>query len=224
MRDGQWIESNHDFVVPPQVFSEMVRESFRQRLQKARPDIYARIKPSAWEQEWKVFNRRYEVNELEELLKYLSKFIYRVAITRSQLLKMDDDTVTYRYRDREANEYRQETLLGADFLRKFLRHVLPKSFHKTREGCLHHYSRRNEFALAVEILKEKYPDTKVVEDNTADIKVGMKGLRETCPHCGSDDLVVLLDVRYNEHVPQSAYYEILYHDSARSSHQQWSGP
>ena len=195
MKNLQWIESNRHHLVPSDVLAENVRKEFQRRLQRARPEIYARIKPSAWRQKWDVDSRRYEIDELHVLLSYLSKFVYRVAITKSQLLAMDENTVTYRYKDRETDEYRYETLDGGDFLKKFVRHVLPKDFHKTRKSGLYHHSQKEVYYLAVAILEEKYSDelAKAVWASWTETE-DTKG----CPFCGSQDLYCIREVKGTE--------------------------
>jgi len=47
-------------------------------------------------------------------------------------VRVDATTVTFRYQDATARAWRTMTLPGAEFLRRFLQHVLPRGLHKVR--------------------------------------------------------------------------------------------
>ena len=64
----------------------------------------------------------------ELVLKY-GPVHHRVAISNARILGVEQDGVTFRYRDRKhGNIERTMTLPGVEFLRRFLLHVLPKGF------------------------------------------------------------------------------------------------
>ena len=60
-------------------------------------------------------------------------FPYRVAISNARLLALCDGRVTFRYKD-SADDHKQQTmtLAAEEFLRRFVQHILPKSFVKIR--------------------------------------------------------------------------------------------
>jgi len=66
------------------------------------------------------------------VLKYLAPYVYRVAISDRNILKVNDDKVTFRYKDRKDKSPKTCTLDVFEFLRRFLQHVLPKGFVKIR--------------------------------------------------------------------------------------------
>ena len=206
MKNGQWIKSNPAHLVPNDLLGNAVREEFQQRLRRMRPEIYARIKPLAWQQKWKVHSQRYEIKDRRILLQYLSRFVYRVAIAHNQLLVMDENTVTYRYKDRQTDEYRYETLDGGEFLKRFVRHVLPKDFHKARKSGLYHYRQNHEYKSAVVLLQQIYHEelTKLAfesrtdTDGTNEIRSRLKQSRHSCPYCGSKRLYCIREVMYGE--------------------------
>jgi Putative transposase len=66
-------------------------------------------------------------------LKYLSRYVYRVAIPNHRLVALKDGQVTFRFKDyKRAGQLRTQTLDAAEFLRRFVLHVLPKDLHKVR--------------------------------------------------------------------------------------------
>ena len=69
------------------------------------------------------------------MLAYLSRYTHRVAIANSRLIACDHASVTFRWKDyRAEGRERQKvmTLATAEFIRRFLIHVLPHGFHRIR--------------------------------------------------------------------------------------------
>jgi Putative transposase len=92
--------------------------------------------------EWVVYAKR-PFAAPEAVLAYLSRYTHRVAISNSRLVTADDRGVTFRWKDyREHGRTRHKTMtLGtAEFMRRFLLHVLPPSAsdtgarHRARES------------------------------------------------------------------------------------------
>jgi hypothetical protein len=55
-----------------------------------------------------------------------------VAISNGRILKVDDHTVTFRYKKTQSNRWRTMTLDVIEFMRRFLQHALPTGFMKVR--------------------------------------------------------------------------------------------
>ena len=72
------------------------------------------------------------------VIAYLGRYLYRGVIQERDIVRMDDDTVTYRWRDSKSRRMEYRTVTGAAFLALVLRHVLPKGFRRARNyGFLH---------------------------------------------------------------------------------------
>jgi hypothetical protein len=69
-----------------------------------------------------------------QVLKYLARYTHRVAISNARLLDISDGQVKFRYKDyADAHKQKTMTLDADEFLRRFVQHVLPKSFVKIRQ-------------------------------------------------------------------------------------------
>jgi Putative transposase len=71
----------------------------------------------------------------QQVLAYLARYTHRVAISNSRLIKADETGVTFRYKDyriKGPGRYKTMTLAPAEFIRRFMLHVLPKGFHRIR--------------------------------------------------------------------------------------------
>lgn len=68
-----------------------------------------------------------------QVLDYLGRYTYRIAIGNERLLGVTEQQVNFRYRDyREGGKHKVMALDGAEFVRRFLRHVLPQGFMRVR--------------------------------------------------------------------------------------------
>jgi len=105
------------------------RARFMARLNAALPDVV--VAAAVWTKSWVVYAKP-TVQGSALVLRYLARYVHRVAITDARILTVDASTVTFRYQDARARAWRTLTLAGEEFLRRFLQHVLPRGFHKVR--------------------------------------------------------------------------------------------
>ena len=123
-------------------FSKIAAQ-FRAALKATAPAVFADIPANVWRREWVSFCKHYGRGN-DAVLSYLSRYVFRTAISNARILDMDETHVTFRWKDRKADAWRTERLPGVEFLRRFLQHVLPRGFHKVRYYGLWHPSRRDE--------------------------------------------------------------------------------
>jgi len=141
--DGRhWEPARGEFLVPVALLSRKIAAKFRDALKAKTPDVFARIRPSVWRREWVSFVKHYGHGN-DAVLNYLSRYVFRTAISNARILNMDQTHVTFRFKDRNAGVWRAERLPGVEFLRRFLQHVLPRGFHKVRYYGLWHPSKRS---------------------------------------------------------------------------------
>jgi hypothetical protein len=131
-QDGTtWHATPYGFLVPVKKLSPMISQRFAQALQAKRPDLFAQISPSVWKKPWCSFCKHFGHGR-SAVLSYLARYVFRIAITRSRLLTMDETHVTFRCKDNDTGTWNTERITGVEFIRRFLLHVLPKGFHKVR--------------------------------------------------------------------------------------------
>ncbi|SDL54595.1 Putative transposase [Geoalkalibacter ferrihydriticus] len=111
-----------------QALSKIVRAKFRDRM--AKEGLLSKIPSELWKIEWNVNSQA--VGSAEASIKYLSSYVFRVAISNSRIVKVEDDKVFFRYRKTGSNRLRTLGLDALEFIRRFLQHVLPTGFMKVR--------------------------------------------------------------------------------------------
>ena len=93
------------------------------------------------------------------VLEYLGRYTHRVAIANSRLTQIDDDTVSFRWKDYRHHDRQKIMTLDADeFIRRFLLHVLPDRFQRIRHyGLLGNRAREGKLALCRQLLDAPPP-------------------------------------------------------------------
>src|SRR5476651_2876962 len=91
-----------------------------------------------------------------QVLRYLSRYTHRIAISNRRLVSADENGVAFRYKDYRVEgpaRYKTMTLATDEFIRRFLIHALPKGFHLIRYyGFLTSQSRAKNIAHIRELL------------------------------------------------------------------------
>jgi Putative transposase/Transposase zinc-binding domain len=127
--DGaQWLPSRADFLVPVRALSILFRAKLRDILR--REGLLEQVDPSVWHRDWVVHSQ--PAGDGRGSLRYLSPYVFRVAIGDHRIVSCDDGRVTFTYRKVGSKRQRKMTLDATEFLRRFLQHVLPAGFQKVR--------------------------------------------------------------------------------------------
>ena len=90
------------------------------------------------------------------VLAYLSRYTHRVAISNGRLLNSDGKTVTFRVKNYRVDGVARNTTMTldiAEFIRRFLLHVLPKGHHRIRHyGLFANGKRVENIAIARKLI------------------------------------------------------------------------
>ncbi len=213
--DGQkWQPTRGEFLVPVRAFSTKIAILFRDALKKRKPGVFANIPRSVWRLQWVSFCKHYGRGN-DAVLKYLSRYVFRTAISNARILAMDRTHVTFRYKHRSTNTWHTRRVTGVEFLRRFLLHVLPRGFHRVRYYGLWHHSKRRFAGRARLLLMLDRPVNEACPQSIADVLAAMnqetpesKGDPESngdtvhcdrshgppcCPHCGGASTKLLAE-------------------------------
>src|SRR5262245_3860739 len=137
------------FLVPTRPLAVLVRAKMRAALQKRRPDLV--LPRAAWSKPWVIHCTAWG-DGAEAVLRYLARYVFRVAIAEARIVGLDHTGVSIRHKHRKSARRRTTRLDGHEFMRRFLQHVLPKGLHKVRYSGLWHASRRDHATSARDML------------------------------------------------------------------------
>jgi len=126
--DGSWHPSRIDFFLPVKALSKIFRAKFCDLMKQAQ--LFDPIPADVWHIDWNVNCQA--VSSSEASLKYLAPYVFKVAISNSRIVKVQDRTVLIRYRKPHSDRPRILTLEVMEFIRRFLQHGLPTGFMKIR--------------------------------------------------------------------------------------------
>ena len=199
-KDGnRWIACKPGFFLHVRVLSRLFRRLFIEGLLAlhhageltffgdlvglSNPQAFAAYLAPPRKKEWVVYAKP-PFGGPEAVLAYLSRYTHRVAISNSRLINADANTVAFKWKDyRIKSDDRQSVmrLCTAEFIRRFLIHVLPDRFHRIRHYGLLASSKRKVNIAKVRTLLGAQPPK--LEDTPAAEVVPLT-LREPCPDCG----------------------------------------
>lgn len=126
--DRQWHASSAGFYLPVRALSKIFRAKFRDAM--AAQGLLADIPAETWGIDWNVNCQA--VGDGQATLAYLARYVFKVAISESRILSIDQEAVTFRYRKVHSNRLRTMRLPIPEFMRRFLQHVLPSGLMKVR--------------------------------------------------------------------------------------------
>ena len=215
--DGtRWISSRKGFFVSVRVLSRLFRGKFMAALERLRRkgtlvlagDLAALKESARWtalleslkKVEW-VVHAKPPFGGPRRVLKYLSRYTHRVAISNGRLVALKDGKVSFRWKDyAHGSEEKTMTLEATEFIRRFLLHVLPRGFVRIRHyGFLSNRMRKKKLALTRSLLEVEKPPTALEGEAEApsdghdqDSKPDCGRL---CPSCKKGRLVCLEDLK-----------------------------
>jgi len=207
--DGKrWISCRPKYLLPVPVLSERFKRQFLKRLRSAHKagclkffgehrhladrKVFATYLAPLKKTKWYVNTKRPFAGP-RQVLAYLSRYTHRVAISNSRLIAMDNQSVTFKYKDYRVEgrkRYKTMTLGTHEFIRRFLTHVLPRGFHRIRHyGLFANGGRVKNIAKARELLgmAKPLPEADEASQNQDNQLVA---LACPCPKCGGRMIII----------------------------------
>jgi Putative transposase/Transposase zinc-binding domain len=206
--DGsKWIACRPRYFLTVEVLSALFRRLFLEMLLAAhhagrlqffgdhaalasKTALERRLKPLR-NSKWVVYCKRPFAGP-RQVLRYLSRYTHRVAISNRRLISADQNGITFRYKDYRLDgtaRHKTMTLATGEFIRRFLIHVLPKGLHRIRHyGLLAKGNRAANIAHARELLAAPSP-SKEPEPSEA-TPDEQRVLPCPCPCCGGRMIII----------------------------------
>jgi hypothetical protein len=202
--DGQnWKSCKKSFFLPVKVMSKLFRGKFIAYLKKSRaqneliyPGAVRRLaEPMAWDalitdlyrKKWVVYSKP-PFDGTKGVLDYLGRYTHRIAISNHRIVKMEDDSVSFQWRDYADNNKAKIMTVNADeFIRRFLLHVLPDRFVKIRHyGLLGNRCRKKKLDQCRGLLAcAEQNNTEDEAETWQDALLRLTGVDvDKCPVCG----------------------------------------
>jgi len=136
--DGKkWVPARqHDWLLPMAKLAAVFARRMEEVVRAAAPAQHAAIPAGTWRCHWSVHSQ--PAGAGTSVVRYLARYVGRTAISDERIVSATDETVTFRYTDSATQQRKVCTLSAAEFLHRYLQHVLPPGQHRVRYfGWLH---------------------------------------------------------------------------------------
>ena len=211
----RWVSCRPGFFLPVRVLSRRFRRLFLKYLEKAfdsgqlqffgsiqklrdAHEFHSYVAPLK-QTEWVVYAKPPFAGP-QQVLDYVGRYTHRVAISNNRLLDIEDDQVSFQWKDyRDPDRQKTMTLSAEEFIRRFLIHVLPDGFQRIRYyGFLSNRHREGKLVLCRQLLGMPVVDPETAPgDQPSDYdfdelyeKLTGSSLRQ-CPICHEGRMVVV---------------------------------
>lgn len=201
----RWIQSRKKFFIPVKVLAKKFRGKFLAFLKQAfsEGDLqfgdsiqslglevnFHQLLNDLYQTDWVVYCKA-PFKSPAYVLRYLGRYTHRVAISNQRIVSIENDQVTFKWRDYKDNHREKLMTVSAfEFIRRFLLHVLPPRFVKIRYyGVFSNRNRRLKIKLCQELLG--MPVIPVKSITALELVTKLLGFNPTiCPCCGKGMMV-----------------------------------
>ena len=201
-KDNHWKDKGDKFFLPIKVISKVFRGKYMEELKSFWEEGELKFYGSSekyqnryefkalldicYSKEW-IPNCKKTFNGAQSVIKYLGKYTHRIAISNYRIISINAESVTFSVKDyRNAGKWKELTISGIEFIRRFLMHVPPKRFVRIRHyGLLCSRNKnsnltlcRNHLGCKKYISELRNMTSSQILDKLWGFKVGI------CKHCG----------------------------------------
>ena len=200
-QDGRWVAARKSYLVPVDALALVFRGMFLATLRKVLPQQV--VPRSVRTKRWAVYCKP-AVQGSERVLQYLARYVHRIALANSRLVGIEHGQVTFRYQVRKERQWKTMTLPAAEFIRRFLQHVLPRGTHKVRYYGFWNPSnrallRRIQLVIGPGQLPAGIDSAPAMAADTT-LETSFETPRK-CPRCGQGFLILIETVPRNTRAP-----------------------
>lgn len=135
---GKWksTKSKGKFLFPVKAMSKVFRAKYvtqlRINLKAINKTLPQQIAKALFEKDWIVYAKR-PFGGAKQVIEYLGRYSHKVAISNSRINAIENQTVSFSYKDYKDNGKRKEMKMQAnEFIRRYSMHILPNKFMRIR--------------------------------------------------------------------------------------------
>ena len=200
--NNRWMDNGENFFLPIQVISKVFRGKYLEELKRLWEEdklvfhgtaekfrnhyTFKELLDSCYGMDWSPHCKK-TFNGAQTVIKYLGKYTHRIAVSNHRIVRMDDDTVTFSVKDyRNEGQWKELTISGVEFVRRFLMHVPPRRFVRIRHyGLLCSRTKSQKLTLCRNLLGCKKYLSKLRDMEMPEILEHLYGIKVcVCKACG----------------------------------------
>jgi len=200
--DGsQFVHSPKNFLFPVKALSPVFRKKYidgliqlrkQQHLSLTCADLKSEKKwssyiKSLYQNNWVVYAKQ-PFDKPQHLLRYIGRYINRVAISNHRIISIENGQVSFSYHDNRDDKEKIMILSPDEFIRRFISHILPRGFRRLRYyGFMVNSLRKKKIKQCRELLSVSNPDQPYIPD-IEDYLTRQSFEKDLCPECGIGSL------------------------------------
>jgi hypothetical protein len=159
LKNNQWIYCDKDYLFKVQVLGSLFRGKFlfylkhefnNLNLDETLKDIksFNKFLEPLYNKTWITYIEPPK-GKAENVIEYVGRYSFRVAISNERIKNIEDNSVTFEYKDYKDNsKIKEMTITGEEFIRRFLLHVLPDHFTKIKHyGIISNRNKQSNIRL-----------------------------------------------------------------------------
>ena len=157
LKNNHWVSCNKDYLFKVQVLSSLFRGKFLYYLKHKFSNLktnfidlksFNKFLEPLYKKQWITYIEPPK-GKVENVIEYVGRYSFRVAISNERIKNIEDDNVTFEYKDYKDNsKIKLMTITAEEFIRRFLLHVLPDNFTKIKHyGLLSNRNKKNNIRL-----------------------------------------------------------------------------
>ena len=193
---GEWVRPKPGFLFPVRALSKVFRGKFIAALADERSSgrlrhethltdtDWHRLRARLYTHDWVVYAKA-PLGGPDQVLEYLGRYTHRVAISNERIVAIQNGVVAFRVRaNDDSGKKRTLPLPGAEFIGRFLHHVLPKGFKRIRHyGLLGPAHKTAHLAMARVALDAPAPDPAMIASVATFMQRVARIEWVACPYC-----------------------------------------
>lgn len=192
IKNNKWVQTDKNYLIKVQVLSSLFKGKFLSMLKRLELKLPKHLKylknyknlnnflRPLYKKEWITYIEPPKGNP-ENVTEYVGRYSFRVAISNYRIKNIDDNNVTFEYKDYKDNsKIKEMTITGIEFIRRFMLHVLPEYFTKIKHyGILANRNKKSIIKLCKILIGQK-----IFSDFTTKNNNQRKLVEFKCEKCG----------------------------------------
>lgn len=166
---NEWKDNGSDFFLPIRVISEVFRGKYMEEFKRLQAEnklvfhgtaekyrnyyTFKELVNACYSTDWFPYCKK-TFNGAQSVIGYLGKYTHRIAISNYRILRVTEESVTFSVKDyRNEGLWKELTISGVEFIRRFLMHVPPRRFVRIRHyGLLCSRTKNRKLTLCRNLL------------------------------------------------------------------------
>jgi len=132
-----WHAAKSNYLFPVKALSRhfrgaMIRQAYQiDELHRLEAEAFKQRLSQLMQKDWVIYSKAY-LKKSETIVRYVGHYIHKIALSDQRIKAITENQISFDYKDYRDNKNKSMPLAPAEFIRRFLLHVLPEGFIRIR--------------------------------------------------------------------------------------------